>query len=121
MSELPTINEVVVIGGGYIGLEAAAVLSKLGKKVTVLEALDRVLARVAGETLSRFYEAEHRAHGVNVRLNARIDCIEESNGEASGVRMEDGEILPAQCVIVGIGIIPEIGRASCRERVCQYV
>jgi 3-phenylpropionate/trans-cinnamate dioxygenase ferredoxin reductase subunit len=108
MSELPSINDVVVIGGGYIGLEAAAVLSKLGKKVTVLEALDRVLARVAGETLSRFYEAEHRAHGVEVRLNARMDCIEEKDGEAVGVRMQDGEILPAQCVIVGIGIIPAI-------------
>ena len=119
MSELPTINEVVVIGGGYIGLEAAAVLSKLGKKVTVLEALDRVLARVAGETLSRFYEAEHRAHGVNVRLNARIDCIEESNGEASGVRMEDGEILPAQCVIVGIGIIPAIDVLKDAGAVCS--
>src|SRR3546814_18007439 len=106
MSELPTINEVVVIGGGYIGLEAAAVLSKLGKKVTVLEALDRVLARVAGETLSRFYEAEHRPHGVNVRLNARIDCIEDSHGEAPGVRMEDGELLPPQRVHVRIAHIP---------------
>lgn len=108
MSELPTINEVVVVGGGYIGLEAAAVLAKFGKKVTVLEAMDRVLARVAGEPLSRFYEADHRAHGVEIRLNARLDCIVGENGEATGVRMEDGEVLPAQCVIVGIGIIPAI-------------
>lgn len=108
MSELPGISQVVVVGGGYIGLEAAAVLSKLGKKVIVLEALDRVLARVAGEPLSRFYEREHRAHGVEVRLGARIDCIVGENGIATGVRMEDGEILPAQCVIVGIGIIPAI-------------
>lgn len=108
MAELPEIREVAVVGGGYIGLEAAAVLAKFGKKVTVLEALDRVLARVAGEPLSRFYEADHRAHGVDVRLNVRIDCIVGENGGATGVRMEDGEVLPAQCVIVGIGIIPAI-------------
>src|SRR3546814_9386419 len=112
MPELPTIERGLVVGGGYIGLEAAAVLAKLGKKVIVLEALDRVLARVAGEPLSRFYEADHRAHGVEVRLGARIDCIVGENGIATGVRMENGEMLPAQCVIVGIGIIPaKIGRA----------
>src|SRR3546814_18090129 len=103
MSELPTINEVVVIGGGYIGLEAAAVLSKLGKKVTVLEALDRVIARVAGEPLARFYEAEHRAHGVNVSLNARIDYIEESNCEDYGGRMEDDKIRPPPRLILRLG------------------
>ncbi|OHT20319.1 NAD(P)/FAD-dependent oxidoreductase [Edaphosphingomonas haloaromaticamans] len=108
MGELATTNRVVVIGGGYIGLEAAAVLSKLGKQVTVLEALDRVLARVAGEPLSRFYEAEHRAHGVDVRLNVAVDCIVEKDGRAVGVRLADGTELPAEMVIVGIGIIPAI-------------
>ncbi|MBM7406390.1 MULTISPECIES: FAD-dependent oxidoreductase [Sphingomonas] len=106
--ELPTTAKVVVIGGGYIGLEAAAVLSKLGKQVTVLEAQDRVLARVAGEPLSRFYEAEHRAHGVDVRLGVRVACIEERDGRAAGVRLADGEILPAEMVIVGIGIVPAV-------------
>ncbi|PTD24424.1 NAD(P)/FAD-dependent oxidoreductase [Sphingomonas fennica] len=108
MGEMATTNRVVVIGGGYIGLEAAAVLSKLGKQVTVLEALDRVLARVAGEPLSRFYEAEHRAHGVDVRLNVAVDCIVEKDGRAVGVRLADGTELPAEMVIVGIGIIPAI-------------
>jgi 3-phenylpropionate/trans-cinnamate dioxygenase ferredoxin reductase subunit len=108
MDELATTERVVVIGGGYIGLEAAAVLAKLGKHVTVLEALDRVLARVAGEPLSRFYEAEHRAHGVDVRLGVSVECIEEADGRATGVRLADGEILPAQMVIVGIGIVPAV-------------
>ena len=108
IGELGDTREVVVIGGGYIGLEAAAVLTKLGKQVTVLEALDRVLARVAGEPLSRFYEAEHRAHGVDVRTGAMVECIEEANGRAIGVRLASGEILPAQMVIVGIGIIPAV-------------
>ncbi|WP_404711324.1 NAD(P)/FAD-dependent oxidoreductase [Sphingomonas sp. MMS24-J13] len=107
-AEMAGVTHAVVIGGGYIGLEAAAVLAKFGKKVTVLEALDRVLARVAGEPLSRFYEAEHRAHGVDVRLNARVDCIVEQDGRAVGVRLADGEVLPAQMVIVGIGIIPAV-------------
>ena len=108
IAELPEVERAVVIGGGYIGLEAAAVLTKLGKKVTVLEALDRVLARVAGEPLSRFYEAEHRAHGVEVRLNARVACIEAAGGRTTGVRMADGELLPAQMVIVGIGVAPAV-------------
>ncbi|RVT94490.1 NAD(P)/FAD-dependent oxidoreductase [Sphingomonas crocodyli] len=108
MDELATTERVVVIGGGYIGLEAAAVLSKFGKHVTVLEALDRVLARVAAEPLSRFYEAEHRAHGVDVRLGVTVDCIEEKDGKATGVRLADGSVLPADMVIVGIGIIPAV-------------
>ncbi|MFW2850819.1 NAD(P)/FAD-dependent oxidoreductase [Sphingomonas sp. TX0543] len=108
MGELETTRRVVVIGGGYIGLEAAAVLSKLEKQVTVLEALPRVLARVAGEPLSRFYEAEHRAHGVEVRLGATVSCIEERDGAVSGVRLADGEVLPCEMVIVGIGIVPAV-------------
>ncbi|WEK40012.1 MAG: FAD-dependent oxidoreductase [Candidatus Brevundimonas colombiensis] len=107
-SELAAVQQVVIIGGGYIGLEAAAVLSKLGKSVVLLEALDRVLARVAGEPLSRFFEAEHRAHGVDLRLGAAVDCILEEGGLATGVKLADGQILPAQMVIVGVGVIPAV-------------
>lgn len=107
LAELSGVERAVVIGGGYIGLEAAAVLAKAGKQVVLLEALDRVLARVAGEDLSRFYEAEHRAHGVDVRLGAAVDCL-EGDGKVTGVRMADGEVIPAQMVIVGIGIVPAV-------------
>jgi len=107
-SELAATTRVAVIGGGYIGLEAAAVLTKLGKQVTVLEALDRVLARVAGEPLSRFFEAEHRAHGVDLRLNTQVDCIQDRDGRAGGVRLADGEIIACELVIVGIGMIPSV-------------
>ncbi|NYD88513.1 NAD(P)/FAD-dependent oxidoreductase [Sphingomonas melonis] len=106
--ELPGVSRVAVIGGGYIGLEAAAVLAKFGKQVTVLEALPRVLARVAGEPLSRFYEAEHRAHGVDVRLGVTVACIAEAGGKACGVTLADGETVPAEMVIVGIGIVPAV-------------
>jgi len=99
----------VVIGGGYIGLEAAAVLTKLGCHVTLLEALPRVLARVAGEALSTFYQDEHRAHGVDLRTQVAVDCLEGDGTKVTGVRLADGHVLPADLVIVGIGIIPQVG------------
>ncbi|RKF21771.1 NAD(P)/FAD-dependent oxidoreductase [Altericroceibacterium spongiae] len=101
-------NRVAVIGGGYIGLEAAAGLTKLGCKVTLLEALDRVLARVAGEDLSRFFEAEHRAHGVDLRLDTMVDCVEGDGHKVRAVKLAGGEILPCDMVIVGIGITPSV-------------
>lgn len=108
MAELGEVDQVAVIGGGYIGLEAAAVLTKLGKKVVLLEALPRVLARVAGPELSAFYEAEHRAHGVDLRTNVAIEALEGANGKVSGVRLADGSVITAQMVIVGIGIVPAV-------------
>ncbi|MBF5090492.1 MULTISPECIES: NAD(P)/FAD-dependent oxidoreductase [unclassified Novosphingobium] len=99
----------VVIGGGYIGLEAAAVLTKLDCHVTLLEALPRVLARVAGEALSEFYQNEHRAHGVDLRTGVAVDCLEGDGTKVTGVKLADGTVLPADLVIVGIGIIPSVG------------
>lgn len=105
LAELPEAQNIVVIGGGYIGLEAAAVLSKLGKPAVLLEALPRVLARVAGEALSAFFEAEHCAHGIDVRTGAVVTAL-HGEGRVSGVELASGEILPGDLVIVGIGIVP---------------
>jgi len=102
------VRHIVVIGGGYIGLEAAAVLTKLECKVTLLEALPRVLARVAGPELSAFYEAEHRAHGVDLRTSVAIDSLVGENGRVTGVKLADGSVIPAEAVIVGIGIVPAV-------------
>ena len=107
IAELPGATQIVVIGGGYIGLEAAAVLTKLGKRVTLLEALARVLARVAGPELSAFYEAEHRAQGVILRTDTLVTAI-EGETRVTGVRLADKSIVPADLVIVGIGIIPAV-------------
>ena len=107
IAEMAGVSRAVVIGGGYIGLEAAAVLRKLGKPVVLLEALERVLARVAGEALSRFFEQEHRAHGVDLRLGISVDCI-EGDGSVRGVRLVGGEFIPADIVVVGIGIVPAV-------------
>ncbi len=101
-------KKVVVIGGGYIGLEAAAVLTKLGCAVTLLEALPRILARVAGPDISSFYEADHRAHGVDLRTNVSVDSLLGEGGKVTGVKLADGSVLPADIVIVGIGIIPSV-------------
>ena len=102
------VRNIVVIGGGYIGLEAAAVLTKLGCHVTLLEALPRVLARVAGPELSAFYEKEHRAHGVDLRTGVAVDSL-TGEGRVSGVKLADGSVIPADAVIVGIGIVPAVG------------
>ncbi|RIA44178.1 3-phenylpropionate/trans-cinnamate dioxygenase ferredoxin reductase subunit [Hephaestia caeni] len=106
-AELPETARIVVIGAGYIGLEAAAVLSKSDKQVTVLEAQNRVLARVAGDALSEFYAAEHRTHGVDLRLGVGVECL-EGDRRISGVRLADGTVIPADLAIVGIGIEPAV-------------
>lgn len=105
-AELDSASRIVVIGGGYIGLEAAASLTKLGKQVTVLEALDRLLARVAAPAISDFFLAQHRARGVDVRLGAAVTCIEGENGRVARVLLADGGAFAADIVIVGIGIVP---------------
>lgn len=110
MSELPTARKIAVIGGGFIGLEAAAVFRKIGKEVVLLEALDRVLARVSGEPISRFFEAAHRAHGVDLRFGVRINGLEGDDAlRVTGVRLSNGELVEADIVVVGIGILPAVG------------
>lgn len=108
ISELETTRNVVVIGGGYIGLEAAAVLRKLGRSVTLLESQDRVLARATCEQMSRFIEQEHRNKGVDLLLGVSVSTLEGDDDRVTGVKLEDGRIFPADMVIVGIGIIPAV-------------
>ena len=108
MAELDAVTRVCIIGGGYIGLEAAAVLTKFGKQVTLLEAQDRVLARVAGAPLSAFYEAEHRAAGVDLRTGVTVDCVERGDAGGLSVRTADSGAVACEMVIVGIGIVPAV-------------
>jgi len=104
-------RRLLVVGGGYIGLEAAAVGIKKGLAVTVVESLPRVLARVAAPELSAFYEAAHRRRGVNLRTGTAIDeWIGETRVEA--VRLSDGSTLPVDLVVVGIGILPNVELAQ---------
>lgn len=98
-------SRMVVIGGGYIGLEAAATVSQMGHEVTVLERMPRLLARVTSETIASFYQNLHQAHGVAVRCGVDVAAI-EGNTHVTGVRVGAGEVLPADVVLVGIGVLP---------------
>jgi len=100
---------VVVVGGGYIGLETAAVLRKLGCAVTLVEAQDHVLNRVAGEDLSHFYEEEHRRQGVDLRLGSGVAAIEGDGDRVTAVTLDGGETIDCDLVVVGIGIVPAVG------------
>ncbi len=107
LAELPRVERIAVVGGGYIGLEAASALRKLGKEVVLLEVLPRVLARVAGPELSAFFEAEHRAHGVDLRTGLGVVAI-EGDERVTGVRLTDESLVEVQMVIVGIGIVAAV-------------
>lgn len=98
-------REVVVVGGGFIGLEAAAVARARGCEVVVLEATDRLLGRAAPPEISTFVEAHHRAQGIHIRLGVRIAGLERADGRPV-VTMEDGESLSADLVVVGVGAAP---------------
>lgn len=96
---------VVVIGGGFIGLEVAATARKKGARVTVLEAAPRLLGRVLAPVLSDWYAELHRGHGVHLMLNAQVAGIEAGATGVSGVKLADGRVLPAGLVVVGIGVV----------------
>jgi 3-phenylpropionate/trans-cinnamate dioxygenase ferredoxin reductase subunit len=96
---------VIVIGGGFIGLEVAATARKKGLNTTVLEAAPRLLGRVLAPVLSDWYADLHRSHGAALVLDARIAAIEtDAHNTVTGVRMTDGQVCPAGLVVVGIGV-----------------
>jgi 3-phenylpropionate/trans-cinnamate dioxygenase ferredoxin reductase component len=98
-------TKLAVIGGGYIGLEVAAIARKAGLEVTIFEAADRVLARVARPMISAFFEALHRDAGVAIVTAAQVTEIVGSS-MVTGVALADGRLIDADIVLVGIGIIP---------------
>jgi 3-phenylpropionate/trans-cinnamate dioxygenase ferredoxin reductase subunit len=101
-----TQQPLVVIGGGFIGLEVAATARKKGLAVTVLEAAPRLLGRVLVPLLGDWFAALHRSHGVHLVLGAQITAIDcDTDGRATGVRLADGTLVPAGLIVVGIGVI----------------
>lgn len=109
--ELVPGRRVVIIGGGYIGLEAAAVCAKKGMAVTLVEAAPRILQRVAAAETSDFFRALHQGHGVTIREGVGVDRITGID-RATGVRLSDGTDLPADVVLVGIGVTPNTALAQ---------
>jgi 3-phenylpropionate/trans-cinnamate dioxygenase ferredoxin reductase subunit len=104
-------RRVVIVGGGYIGLEAAAVAAKLGLQVTVLEMAPRILQRVASPQTSDYFRALHRAHGVDLREATGLDRLTGSP-RVTGALLADGTTIPADFVIVGVGVTPNTALAE---------
>jgi NADPH-dependent 2,4-dienoyl-CoA reductase/sulfur reductase-like enzyme len=104
--DLQRSNDITIIGGGYIGLEVAASARTLGKSVTVVEAADRLLARVASEAASSFFHHLHESHGVKIHTGAQVNDLTEDD-EIIKISLGDGRIMTADLVVAGIGVIPE--------------
>lgn len=104
-------ERVVAVGGGWIGLEAAAAAVEAGCPVTVLEGLDLPLLNVLGRDLASHFADLHRRHGVDLRTGVRVEGFEGVDGRVTGVRV-DGEVVAADVVIVGVGAIPNAELAA---------
>lgn len=109
----------VVIGGGFVGLEVASAARGHGVQVTVLEAQQRLLARALAEPLSAWYEQLHRGHGVEVVLGAAVSEILTRAGAAVGVRLQDGRTFPAGLVLLGVGADPDDALARAAGLACD--
>ncbi len=101
----------VIIGGGFIGLESAAILNKMGMKVTVLEAQERLLQRVVSTPISDFYHKTHTQAGVNIRHKTSATSI-NGHEQVTSVTDQDGKKYPADLVIIGVGVRPQIQLAQ---------
>jgi len=110
-ADLDSARNVVIIGGGYIGLEVAAVIRQLGHDVYVIEMADRVMCRVVSPVVSEFFQAEHTAHGVHLLLSTELEAF-EGDGKINAVRTSSGLAVPADLVIAGIGIVPNTELAA---------
>ncbi|MBO0711539.1 MAG: FAD-dependent oxidoreductase [Acetobacteraceae bacterium] len=112
-------RRLAVIGGGYIGLEAAASARRLGADAVVIEREARVLARVACPTLSEFFQNYHRARGVELVLDARVEALEAASGRVNGVRLSDGRLLACDTVLIGVGALANDELASAAGLACE--
>lgn len=111
-------KSICIVGGGYIGLEVAAVANKAGLDVTVVEAMDRILQRVTTPEMSEYYHNLHTGRGVNIMVNTGVDGFEGENGKVSAVLCGDTRV-EAELVIVGIGIIPNVELAEAAGLECD--
>jgi len=109
--ELQHKKNAVIVGAGYIGLEVAAVIRQSGLNVTVVEMADRVMSRVVSPEISDFYQIEHAKRGVKLRLNTGITAF-RGDGHIEAVETNTGELIPADFVVVGVGIMPNTELAA---------
>ncbi|MEL6858257.1 MAG: FAD-dependent oxidoreductase [Pseudomonadota bacterium] len=112
-------QKLVIVGAGYIGLEAAAVARQLGLDVTVLEMADRVLARVTSPIMSQFFDDEHTRQGAEIRTGAMLSALKGDDGKVTKAVLADGSELAADIVLVGIGILPNVELAEAAGIACS--
>jgi len=117
--EFAPTRHALVVGGGYIGLEAAAVAAKRGVKVTLIEAAERILQRVACSQTSDYFKELHRSHGVDIREGIALEALQGANGRVSSARLSDGSSLDVDFVIAGIGIVPNVELARDAGLECE--
>ncbi len=99
-------RRVLVVGGGFIGLEAAAAATARGKDVTVVEATDRLIGRVVAPVVSDFYAAAHRRRGTTVMLGTGVERFAGTDGQVTGAWLTTGDLIPADLVVIGVGAQP---------------
>jgi 3-phenylpropionate/trans-cinnamate dioxygenase ferredoxin reductase subunit len=117
--QITAAKEIILIGGGYIGLEVASAMIELGLKVTILEAEERILKRVTSPEVSKFYNDFHSNKGVEVICNAKVNNLNAENQMIHSVSLESGESLAADIVLVGIGAIPNTQLADSMGMECS--
>ena len=118
LADLQTSRQLVVVGGGYIGLEVAAVAASCGLQVTLLEAVDRVMARVVSPEVSGFFRDRHTRAGVRIRCATTVSRF-VGGRRVTAVETADGQRYPCDAVIVGIGIVPAVGLAEAAGLACD--
>ncbi|GII51985.1 ferredoxin [Planotetraspora thailandica] len=118
-TQLATATNVVVVGGGFIGLEVASAARALGRSVTVVEAAERLMARSVGSVVSEFYRQAHLRRGIGVRLSSAVSGFQGERGRVTGVELSDGTQLPADLVLVGVGVLPRTELAEQLGLVCD--
>lgn len=123
-AQVPQAQQIVIVGGGFVGLETALSLRKLGKEVTVLAHGERLIGRAVGRETSAYFLRAHRERGVQIRLNTgvrRIRGTEDGDGadRVSGVETTGGEVIPAQIVLLGIGAVPNTELAESMGLLCE--
>ena len=109
---LATKRRVVVIGAGFIGLEFAATARIKGLEVDVLELGPRVMARAVTAEVSEYFQSQHSAAGIRIHLGVQATSIESDGGNVTGVSLSDGRHLPADLIVVGVGVLPNVELAA---------
>lgn len=118
-ARLTAASNVVVVGGGFIGLEVAAAARALGGSVTVVEVAERLMARAVGSVVSEFYRQAHLRRGIDVRLCSGVSGFDGGSGRVTGVELADGTHVPADLVLVAVGVLPRTELAEQLGLVCD--